>query len=246
MGVVRDLRTEPALGLALGGGGTLGGAHVGVLQVLHERGIVPHVVAGTSSGALVGAAYAMGIDPYRLEELLLGVHWTDVARVPRRPGAGLLDAEALRASVTELIGGDIAIEDMPMPFVAVATDLAAREARVFDRGSLIDALRASISVPGVFRPVRLDGRRFADGGLIANLPLQAAIDLGASPIIAVRVAPEWDVPGYSSAAALRALEVRADVILVSPGLGGHQWWQTRNLAAIVAAGRSAAEAALAG
>lgn len=239
-----DLRDAPGLGLALGGGGTLGGAHIGVLQVLHERGIAPWMIAGTSSGALVGAAYAMGIDPYRLEELLVGIRWTDVARFPRRPGAGLLDSEALRGSVTELIGGDVAIEDMPMPFVAVATDLASRRARVFDRGSLIDALRASIAVPGVFRPVRIDGRRLADGGLIANLPLQAAIDMGASPIIAVRVAPEWDVPGYSSAAALRSLEVRPDVVVIAPHLRGRQWWQTRDLHRVVEAGRAATEAAL--
>ncbi|SEI92229.1 patatin-like phospholipase family protein [Demequina mangrovi] len=239
-----DLRHAPSLGLSLGGGGTLGGAHIGVLQVLHERGIRPSMVIGTSSGALVGAAYAMGLDPYRLEELLLDVRWTDVATVPRRPGMGLLDAAALRASVTELIGGDVRIEDMPMRFAAVATDLVSRETAVIESGSLIDALRASISVPGIFRPVTLDGRRLADGGLKTNLPLQAALDLGASPVIGVRVAPEWDVPGFSSAAQLRALEIRPDVLVISPALRGRTWWQTKGLGAVVAAGRAAAEAAL--
>ncbi|WP_062385621.1 patatin-like phospholipase family protein [Demequina iriomotensis] len=239
-----DLRHAPALGLSLGGGGTLGGAHVGVLQVMHERGIVPDVVVGTSAGALVGAAYAMSIDPYRLEELLLDVRWTDVATVPRRPGMGLLDAEALRASVTELIGGDVLIEDMPMRFAAVATDLISRDVAIIDRGSLIDALRASISVPGIFRPVTLGGRRLADGGLKNNLPIQAALDLGATPVIGVRVAPEWDVPGFSSSAELRALEIRPDVLVLSPVLRGRTWWQTKGLGSVVAAGRAAAEAAL--
>ncbi|WP_062464069.1 patatin-like phospholipase family protein [Demequina soli] len=236
---------SPTLGLALGGGGTLGGAHIGVLQVMHERGIRPGVVVGTSAGALVGAAYAMGIDPYRLEELLLDVHWQDVAAVPRRPGAGLLDAAALRESVTELIGGDVLIEDMPMRFAAVATDVASRRAAVIERGSLVDALRATISVPGLFRPVQVDGRRLLDGGLRANLPLEEALGVGASPVIAVRVAPDWDVPGYSSSRIVRGLEARPDVLVISPVLRGRTWWQTKDLAGVVAAGRAAAEAALA-
>lgn len=240
---MRDLHA-PTLGLALGGGGTLGGAHVGVLQALRDRGIVPHSVAGTSSGALVGAAYAMGIEPDRIEELLVGIRWTDVARLRARPGAGLLDSDPLAKSVTAVIGGDVLIEDMPMPFVAVATDLASRRARVFDRGSLVEALRASIAVPGVFRPIRVEGRHLADGGLIANLPIQAALDQGASPVIAVRVAPEWDVPGYSSGAALRELEARPDVLVIAPHLRGRTWWQTRDLHRVVEAGRRAAESAL--
>ncbi|WP_062311474.1 patatin-like phospholipase family protein [Demequina rhizosphaerae] len=234
----------PALGLCLGGGGTLAGAHVGVLQAMHERGIHPNVVVGTSAGALVGAAYAMGIDPYRLEELLLDVRWQDVAAVPRRPGPGLLDAEALRASVVEIIGGDVPIEDMPMRFAAVATDVTSRRSTIIERGSLVDALRATISVPGLFRPVRLDGRRLLDGGLKANLPLEEALAVGATPVIAVRVAPDWDVPGYSSSKIVRELETRPDVLVISPDLRGRTWWQTRDLGAVVAAGRAAAEAAL--
>ncbi|WP_062516352.1 patatin-like phospholipase family protein [Demequina gelatinilytica] len=241
-----DLRHAPTLGLSLGGGGTLGGAHIGVLQVLHERGITPSIVVGTSAGALVGAAYAHGIDPYRLEELLLDLRWRDVASVPRRPGPGLLDSAALRASVTELVGGDVMIEDLPVRFAAVATDIVAREERIIDRGSLVDALRATISVPGIFRPVTLDGRRLADGGLKSNLPIDAALRLGASPVIAVRVAPEWDVPGYASSTTLRALEIRPDVLVIKPALRGRTWWQTKDLGAVVAAGRAAAEAALPG
>ncbi|WP_062289586.1 patatin-like phospholipase family protein [Demequina phytophila] len=236
----------PGLGLCLGGGGTLAGAHIGVLKVLRERGIAPAMVVGTSAGALVGAAYAMGIDPERLEELLLDVRWQDVASVPWRPGFGLLDAEALRASVIDLIGGDVLIEDMPVRFAAVATDLGSRRAAVIERGSLVDALRASISVPGLFRPVPLEGRRLLDGGLKANLPLEETLALGASPVIAVRVAPDWDVPGYSSSRTVRALESRPDVVVISPDLRGRTWWQTRNLDRVVEAGRAAAEATLAG
>ncbi|WP_062298798.1 patatin-like phospholipase family protein [Demequina maris] len=239
-----DLRHAPALGLSLGGGGTLAGAHVGVLQVMHERDIRPAMVVGTSAGALVGAAYVMGVDPYRLEELLLDVRWQDVATVPRRPGPGLLDADALRASVTEIIGGDVLIEDMPMRFAAVATDVTSRRSTIIERGSLVDALRATISVPGLFRPVRLDGRRLLDGGLKANLPLEEALTLGATPVIAVRVAPDWDVPGYSSSRIVRELETRPDVLVISPDLRGRTWWQTRDLGTVVAAGRAAAEAAL--
>ncbi|MDN4474717.1 patatin-like phospholipase family protein [Demequina sp. SYSU T00192] len=234
----------PGLGLCLGGGGTLAGAHIGVLQVMHARGIRPGLVVGTSAGALVGAAFAMGIDPDRLEDLLLDVRWQDVATVPRRPGAGLLDAEALRASVVDLIGGDVRIEDMPMRFAAVATDVASRRATVIERGSLVDALRATISVPGLFRPVQLDGRRLLDGGLKANLPLEETLALGATPVLAVRVAPDWDVPGYSSSRVVRELSTRDDVLVLSPDLRGRTWWQTRDLGAVVAAGRAAAEAAL--
>ena len=170
-----DLRYEPHLGLALGGGGALGAAHAGVLEVLHERGIVPTIVVGTSAGSIAGGAYANGRDPYEFTELVTQASWGDFGTFSMTPGLGLLDTEGLRDTV-DRIGHDSMIEDLPIRFAAVATDLGSEESVLIDHGSLVEAIGASIAVPGLFRPKQLDGRTFVDGGVIQNLPLEQDLD----------------------------------------------------------------------
>lgn len=242
--VATDLRYEPHVGLALGGGGALGAAHVGVLQVLHERAIRPSVVAGTSAGSLIAAAYARGRDPYELEALVVNARWGDFGTFSMTPGLGLLDTDGLRATLEE-IGGDHLIEDLPVRYSAVATDLNTQQRVLIDHGSLIDAVCASISVPGIFRPKHLDGRMLVDGGLVDNLPIDAALEMGARHVIAVRLAPEWDVlPKVRSSVKVHALAIRKDVTLISPKLQHRSQWIARDLPGLVQAGRDAAEAAL--
>ncbi|WP_296665558.1 patatin-like phospholipase family protein [Demequina sp.] len=240
-----DLRYEPHLGLALGGGGALGAAHVGVLQVLQERGIAPTVVAGTSAGALMGAAYARGGDPYRLEAEVLKAEWGHFGTVSFRPGLGIFDTAGLRRTLDALSGGDELIEDLPVRFAAVATDLKTRHVVMLDHGSLDDALCASISVPGLFRPLHLDGHLLVDGGLLENLPLEAAFKLGARHVIGVRLAPEWDAPGFESSLEVHELEIRADVTLISPRLGDRSQWVAKDIPELIRLGRVAAEETLA-
>lgn len=240
-----DLRYEPHLGLALGGGGALGAAHAGVLQVLHERGIVPTIVVGTSAGSIAGGAFANGRDPYELTELILGASWGDFGTFSMTPGLGLLDTEGLRDTV-DRIGHDSMIEDMPIRFAAVATDVTTEEAVLIDHGSLVEAIGASIAVPGLFRPKTLDGRTFVDGGVVQNLPLEAAFTMGATHVIGVRLAPEWDyLPKMRTAIQVHEFEIRDDVTMITPRLRHRSQWVARDLPGLVQLGREAAELALA-
>ncbi len=245
MDLPHDLRTVPRLGLALGGGGALGAAHVGVLQVLHERGITPTVVAGTSAGAIIGAAYAFGLDPYDLEAHVTGASWGHFGTFTPRPGLGLLTADALRQTVQK-IAGDAHIEDLPVRFAAVATDIETRDAVVLESGSLADAIAASIAVPGVFRPVRVHGRMLIDGGVAQNLPIEAAFGMGAQEVIGVRLAAEWDGLGaHDTTLEVHTWAIRADVTMVNPLVEDRSQWLARDLPGLVVLGREAAERALA-
>lgn len=241
MDTVDDLRFSPRLGLALGGGGALGAAHIGVLQVLHERAITPSIIVGTSAGAIAGGATALGIDPYDLERRILKWGWTTFGTWTPKPGLGLLTADALHERVRNITGGDIKIEDLPTRFAAVGTDVDTRRAVVVDHGSLSDAVAASIAVPGVFRPVEIEGKHLLDGGLVQNLPIEAALGLGAEHVIAVRVAPEWELPGFETTFDVHEYEIRADVTVISPKLAHRSQWQVKDLEAMVRIGREAAE-----
>jgi NTE family protein len=245
MDTLDDLRFVPRLGLALGGGGVLGAAHVGVLQALHERGIVPTVVAGTSAGSIMGAAYALGVDPYELEERTCRASWGNFGSFSARPGLGLMTADALRETVRN-VAADVRIEDLPIRFAAVATDVETRAAVVLDHGPLADAIAASIAVPGIFRPVRIGGRMLIDGGVVQNLPVETAFDMGADHVIAVRLAPEWDGLGVEHTALhVHEWVIRSDVTLIRPILERRSQWLPRDLPGLVRLGREAAERALA-
>lgn len=240
-----DLRYEPHLALALGGGGALGAAHVGVLQVLHERGIAPSTVVGTSIGAVMGAAYAAEIDPYELEELVLNAEWGDFGTLSITPGLGLLNTDGLRKTI-ESVTKSLKIEDLPIRYGAVASDIAKGDSVLLDSGDLYPAVAASISVPGIFRPPTLNGHRLIDGGVYQNLPLEAAFEMGAKHVIGVRLVPEWDTfaMGFSSVK-VHELEIRSDVTLITPKLGHRSQWVKRDIPWLIDAGREAAELTLA-
>lgn len=173
------------IGLALGSGSARGLAHLGVIRALAEAGIEPHCIAGTSMGALVGAIHAAGkLDAlaatFRTFDWKKTVSFFDVVL----PKSGLIDGAKVDELVRHHIHAD-AVEDLPMPFAAVATDLASGEEVVLRDGDVIEAVRASISVPGIFTPVRRDGRLLVDGGLTDPVPVSAARALGADYVIAV-------------------------------------------------------------
>lgn len=173
------------LGLALGSGGARGWCHIGVLRALEEQGVKPDVVAGCSMGALVGAAWAAGrLDA--LEDWARGLSKTRFLGYVdlRLDGGGLVKGQAI-SDVLEDIGLPDRIEDLPRPFLAVATDMATGREVWLREGPLIPAVRASISIPGVFSPQELDGRWLLDGGLINPVPTSATRALGATCTIAV-------------------------------------------------------------
>jgi len=246
-GVVETwLNARGGLAIALGGGGALGAAHVGVLEVLDEYGIHPPIVVGTSAGAIIGGAYAAGINPHGLGKLVRKATWANFAIFTPKPRIGILDTAGLLKTIDEL-GGDRLIEDLPVRFGAVATDVKTRKAVVFTSGSIGTAICASIAVPGIFAPVKRDGRWYVDGGVAANLPIQAALDLGGTHIIAVRACHEWDILHPKKVEReLAALERLPNVTMIRPRLEGYAQWSRRDVSELVRRGREAAEAVVAG
>lgn len=183
--------TKPVkLGLALGGGAARGFAHVGVIKVLENQGIVPDIVTGTSAGAVVGVLYAAGNSGFELQKL---AHRLDEARISdwSLPDRGVLKGESLQLFINEAVG-QRPLEALKKPFGAVATDLRSGESIVFRTGNTGMAVRASATVPGVFQPVRIAGREYVDGGLSSLIPVRAAREMGADVVIAVDIAA---VPG---------------------------------------------------
>src|SRR5476651_788527 len=149
---------HPKIGLALGGGVARGFAHIGVLRALEKHGIVPDIVVGTSIGAVVGAAYLAGkLDV--MEEWARSLNRFRILSYLdfRVRSAGFINGNRLVAALHEHLG-DIKIEDLDRPFVAIATDLATGHEVWLRQGPLVDALRASFSLPGIFAPVMLDHR----------------------------------------------------------------------------------------
>ena len=178
----------PRIGLALGSGGARGAAHTGVLKVLEAEGVPISVVAGASIGSLIGAAMAVGIPVKHVEEEWLAIGASRVFRsfLPTFPRAGLSSGNELKKLLTDLLG-DVHIEDLAMPYAAVACDIDTGESVVLTEGSLVDAVRASTALPGIFHPVRLGNRFLVDGGLVNPVPIQVCRDLGADFVIAVDI-----------------------------------------------------------
>jgi NTE family protein len=178
----------PRIGLALGSGGARGAAHTGVLKVLDREGIHPTIVAGSSIGSLIGAAYVSGRPPADMEKEWLAVGVSKVLRgfMPTFPRAGLSSGHELRKLLAGLFG-DVRIEDLPMPFAAVACDIDTGESVALRSGSLVDAILASTAIPGIFHPVRWESRILVDGGMVDPVPVSVCRDLGADLVIAVDI-----------------------------------------------------------
>jgi len=178
-------RRTPRLGLVLGSGSARGWAHIGVLQVLREEGVQPDVVCGASIGALVGAAYAGG-ELDRFAEWVLGLGMRDVfGFMDFKLSGGMLKGEKLIAFWRSHFA-DFDIENSPLPFAAVATDLHSGAEVWLREGSIADAVRASIALPGLFTPVQLqDGRLLVDGGIVNPVPTSLARAMGADIVMAV-------------------------------------------------------------
>lgn len=177
--------TGPRLGIALGGGGARGWAHIGVLAALAEAGIEPEIICGTSIGALVGGIHAAGkLD--ELERWVVALRRREVLTLvdPTVGGGGILGGRRLMELYRRHLG-DVAIEELPRRFAAVATDLDTGAEVWLQEGSLLDAIRASISIPGVFTPVQRDGRWLVDGGLVNPVPVNLCRAMGADLVIAV-------------------------------------------------------------
>jgi NTE family protein len=178
---------KPGVGLALGTGGARGLAHIGAIEAIEAAGYRVVAVSGSSMGALVGGIYAAGkLDIYRdwvcalqKMDVLKLVDWT-------LSGAGVIKGERIVEVLRELIG-EVNIEDLPIPFTAVATDLDREREAWLSRGPLFDAIRASIAIPTIFHPHSLHGHRLVDGGLMNPLPLTPLLQSPSDYTFAVNV-----------------------------------------------------------
>jgi len=199
---------KPRLGIALGGGGARGFAHLGILLVLEENEIPIDVVTGTSMGAAIGGAKALGMDLGKLSRVLACIDLNEILQISestlremqRAIGRGMVEyvrgptwkdgtsgSDALRRLVHlfRLLTADRDFSDLELPFAAVAADVETGEEVVLTEGNLALAIAASAAIPGVFAPVLREGRYLIDGGVLNKVPVDAVIDLGADAVIAV-------------------------------------------------------------
>jgi len=179
---------------------------VGVLKVLEQAVIFPFIIAGTSMGEELGGAYAAGVPVSRLEALWQTTSFGRVAKtlLPTIPWSGWSSGNGLRRFLRDLLG-DQRIEELPLQFAAIATNLESGRPVTLTEGSLVDAIRASLSVPGLFTPVWFDGQLCIDGGVSNPLPVDTARSLGADIVIAVDVLVE---PSEVKLSGLPAIDLR--------------------------------------
>ena len=222
------------IGLALGGGAARGWAHIGVLRALVQAGIKPDIVVGTSIGAVVGGCHLAG----ELDAL------EDFARslTKRRvfgyldfnlAGTGLISGQKLCERLEKHLG-DRRIEDLDRRFTAVATEIGSGHEVWLSRGRLVDAIRASYALPGIFKPVKIDGRWLFDGALVNPIPVSVCRALGARYVIAVNL--NYDISSRSAAANAIVSQVESDevaereeaVAQERSGIGA-RWLLTREL-----------------
>jgi NTE family protein len=181
---------RPVIGLALGGGAARGFAHIGIVKTLIAHGIVPNVVVGTSIGAVVGGAYAAGhLDT--LEEWARGLQPRSVLGYLdiRLNGSGLIGGEKL-ATQLEAAMGQTLIEDLPLKFATVATEVRTGHEIWLTHGRMVEAMRASYALPGIFAPVLVGDRWLVDGALVNPVPVSAARALGAEIVIAANLSSD--------------------------------------------------------
>lgn len=188
MSPVAGQRAPAGLVLALGGGGARGLAHIGVLEVLAERGLPVRAVVGTSIGAEIGAFLASGMSVAEMTSVARSLDRTLVLRLffPDLQAGGLVSGDRIVSWLADKLGA-ARVEDLALPFAAVATDLETGEEVVLDRGPLVEAVRASVSLPGTLAPFRLGGRLLVDGGVVNQVPADVARRLHGGPVLAVAV-----------------------------------------------------------
>jgi len=178
---------KPTVALALGAGGAKGLAHIGVIEEIEAQGYAIVAIAGSSMGALIGGIHAAGkLDVYR--DWVCALAKLDVLRLVdwTFSGGGLIKGEKIIETMRALVG-DVRIEELPLAFTAVATDIERGREVWLSRGGLFDAIRASIAIPTVFRPHLIDGRRLVDGALLNPVPVTPLIRESADYLIAVSV-----------------------------------------------------------
>jgi NTE family protein len=255
---------RPKIGLVLSGGGAKGIAHIGILKTLEEVGLTPDYITGTSMGSIIGGLYSIGYSADELEDIVTTVNWDEVLtnKIPMDKVAieekdyygryllnffmedkklslpkGVIDGQTLMelfSRLTRPVHGINDFNDFPIPYSCVATDIVTGHPVTLNKGSLAMAMRASMAIPSIFTPVKIDDHLLVDGGLVRNFPVQEAIDMGADIIIGIFVssdlAPESEMTSaiavlQQSAWVTSAFDTREQMknvdILIKPNLKGY-------------------------
>lgn len=284
---VGQAATKPRVAVVLSGGSALGLAHVGVLQVIERAGIPIDMILGTSMGSIVGGLYAAGYSPEQLSYIVTKQDWSTVFSERRdspgdrydwlkrqrfplrlgfdaqgiRLGAGLLEGQNVLSLFTELTLHDLTVRDfdkLPVPYRAVAADIVTGEKVVISRGSIAEAMRSSMSIPGIFNPYVVEGRKVVDGGIADNMPVDVARQMGADIVIAVesRLGSPQSAESLTSSLAITAqtlnllieqnmISARRDAdLVISPDLHDFTMMSYAEAAQIVERGRAGAEAVM--
>jgi NTE family protein len=193
--VIPRHRSRTALkkvGLALGGGAARGMAHVGIFKMLERENIPVDIVTGTSAGAIIGSLIASGNNAKKIETMVLEASKHKLTQLidVSLPRTGLIHGDKVMDLLESYIGKNTKFSDLRIPFSCVAADIISGEEIVLREGSVPEAVRASISIPGIFAVVEYEGRYLVDGGIVNPVPAKTARDMGAQFVIGVNVIPE--------------------------------------------------------
>ena len=246
--------SQPRIGLALGGGFARGIAHVGVLRVFEQEGIPISYIGGVSAGSMVAAAYASGATPDEIEAVARTMKFKDVAKWTINK-LGLAGSERMSIFLSRLLKTD-RCENMRIPLVVVASDLCSGKPVIFKKeGDVVVPIRASCSYPGLFMPIRHDGRCLVDGMVSMEIPAQPLRDMGATHVISVALpnAESFDAGSMFSVVG-RSFQVmsarterewrRFSSVVIAPQVGSVGWDGFVSSRELVAAGERAARQAL--
>jgi len=182
---------KPAkIAVVLGAGASKGFAHIGVLKVLESNKIPVHMIIGTSAGSFVGSLYAYGYNAFELQKISFSIEKGDIVDL-MIPDNGFIKGEKLEGYINSILR-NTPMEKLKIPFYAVATDIQSGREVVFGTGNAGTAVRASCSIPGIFRPVNISGRMYVDGGVVSPVAVEAAKKLGADIVIAVDISSDVD------------------------------------------------------
>lgn len=189
---IRQTHKPAKVAVVLGAGAAKGFAHIGVLKVLESNKIPVQMIVGTSAGSFVGSLYAYGFSAFELQKLSFALEKDDIVDLTI-PDNGFIKGEKLEGYVNYILR-NTPIEKLRIPFYAVATDIQSGKEMVFGSGNAGTAVRASCSIPGIFKPVPISGRTYVDGGVVSPVAVDAARKLGADIVIAVDISGDGAAP----------------------------------------------------
>jgi len=195
------------IALVFGAGASKGFAHIGVLKVLETNKIPIHMIVGTSVGSVVGSFYAYGLSAFELQKLSSSIEQKDIVDLTI-PDNGFIKGEKLEEFVNKTLR-NTPIEKLKIPFYAVATEIQSGREVVFGRGNTGQAVRASCSIPGVFRPVKIGDKVYVDGGVVSPVAVEAVKRMGADVVIAVDISAgtERTPPGNTIETLLQSIDI---------------------------------------